>query len=199
MAKKGMKTSTKWLIGIGIVVLVLILWWVGIYNSLIRLDESVDTQWAQVENQFQRRADLIPNLIATVEGARDFEADTQADIAELRTQATQIKQSLGSGLNPTALNEVGGQMDSVLSGLNIVVEAYPDLKATENFLAMQSQLEGTENRISTERGRYNDAVKSFNIKIKRIPSKWVANSLGYTEKEFFEADEGSEIVPTVEF
>lgn len=199
MAKKGMKNSTKWLIGIVIVILVLILWWVGIYNSLIRLDESVDTQWAQVENQFQRRADLIPNLIATVEGARDFEAETQAQIAELRTQATQVKQSLGSGVNPAALNAIGGQMDSIISGLNIVVEAYPDLKATENFLAMQSQLEGTENRIATERGRYNDAVKAFNIKIKRIPSKWVANSLGYTEKEFFEAAEGSEIVPTVEF
>ena len=199
MAKKGMKNSTKWIIGIGIFILVIIFWWVGIYNSLIRLDESVDTQWAQVESQFQRRADLIPNLIATVEGARDFEADTQAQIAELRTKATEIQTSVGSGLNPAAMNAMGGQMDSVISGLNIVVEAYPDLKATENFLAMQSQLEGTENRVSTERGRYNDAVKAFNIKIKRIPSKWVANSLGYTEKEFFESDAGAETAPVVDF
>lgn len=199
MAKKGLKTQTKWMIGIGIFILVIIFWWIGIYNSLITLNESVDTQWAQVENQFQRRADLIPNLIATVEGARDFEADTQAQIAELRTQANKIQTSVGSGLNPSELNAAGGQMDSIISGLNIVVEAYPDLKSTENFLTMQSQLEGTENRISTERGRYNDAVKAFNIKIKRIPSKWVANSLGYMEKEFFEADEGSEVVPIVDF
>ena len=200
MAKKGMKTSTKWLIGIGVLILVLILWWVGIYNALIRLSESVDEGWAQVENQYQRRADLIPNLIATVEGARDFEAETQAQIAELRTQATQIKQAVGSGgLNPATLNELGGQMDSVISGLNIVVEAYPDLKATENFLALQSQLEGTENRVATERKRFNTLVREFNIKIKRIPSKWVASYLGYEEKDFFEADEGSEIVPTVDF
>ncbi len=200
MAKRGMKTSTKWLIGIGVLILVLILWWVGIYNALIRLSESVDEGWAQVENQYQRRADLIPNLIATVEGARDFEAETQAQIAELRTQATQIKQAVGSGgLNPATLNELGGQMDSVISGLNIVVEAYPDLKATENFLALQSQLEGTENRVATERKRFNTLVREFNIKIKRIPSKWVASYLGYEEKDFFEADEGSEIVPTVDF
>ena len=200
MAKKGMKTSTKWLIGVGILILILILWWVGIYNSLIRLDESVEEGWAQVENQYQRRADLIPNLISTVEGARDFEAETQAQITKLRTQATQIKQAVGGGgLNPAALNEIGGQMDSIVSGLNIVVEAYPDLKATENFLALQSQLEGTENRIATERNRFNKIVKEFNIKIKRIPSKWVASYLGYEEKDFFEADEGSEIVPTVDF
>ncbi|MDP3917209.1 MAG: LemA family protein [Nanoarchaeota archaeon] len=195
-----MKTPTKWIIGILVAVIILILWWIGIYNSLISLDEGVKTQWAQVENQYQRRADLIPNLIATVEGARDFEADTQAKIAELRTQSTQIKQSLASGnLNPSSLNELSGRMDSVLSGLNIVVEAYPDLKATENFLALQSQLEGTENRIATERGRYNEIVKAFNIKIKRIPSKWVANSLGYEEKDLFEADEGSSEVPVVDF
>jgi LemA protein len=140
-------------------------------------------------------------LINTVTGARDFEANTQADIARLRTQANQIKQDVAKGnLNPSQLNQIDSRMGSVLSGLNIVVEAYPNLKATENFLALQSQLEGTENRISVERKRYNEAVKKFNIKIKRIPSKWVAANLGYTEdKEFFEIEEGTEEVPVVEF
>ncbi len=195
-----MKKNTKIIIGVSAVVLILILWYVGTYNGLISLDESVDGQWAQVENQYQRRADLIPNLIETVKGARDFEADTQAEIAQLRTQANQIKQTLdGGNLNPAQLNAVDAQMGSVLSGLNIVVEAYPDLKATENFLALQSQLEGTENRIATERMRYNEVVKKYNIKIKRIPSKWVASGLGYEEKSFFEAIEGSDVPVSVDF
>ncbi len=194
---RRMKKNTKIIIGVVAVVLILIFWYVGIYNSLITLDETVNEKWAQVENQYQRRADLIPNLINTVTGARDFEANTQADIAKLRTQATQIKQDVAKGLNPSQLNQMDTRMGSVLSGLNIVVEAYPDLKATENFLALQSQLEGTENRISTERMRYNEAVKLFNIKIKRIPSKWVASQLGYTDKEFYEIEEGVEEVPLV--
>ncbi|MBS3117957.1 LemA family protein [Candidatus Woesearchaeota archaeon] len=195
-----MKTTTKVFIGVGAIVLILLLWFVGAYNSLINLNEAVDEKWAQVENQYQRRADLIPNLIETVKGARDFEAETQAEIANLRTQATKIKQELGAGnLNPTKLNEIDAQMGSVLRGLNIVVEAYPNLKATENFLALQSQLEGTENRIATERRRYNEAVRSFNIKIKRIPSKYVASYLGYEEKEFFESVEGADEVPKVDF
>ena len=195
-----MKKSTKIWIGIGILVVIILLWFVGTYNSLITLDETVAGNWAQVENQYQRRADLIPNLIETVKGARDFEADTQAEIVKLRTQANQIKQDVGTGgLSPGELSAVDAQMTSVIRGLNIVVEAYPDLKATENYLALQSQLEGTENRVATERKRYNDAVKSFNIKIKRIPSKWVASYLGYTEKDFFEIAEGTEEVPEVDF
>lgn len=195
-----MKNSTKILIGVGAVILILILWFVGTYNSLINLDETVDEKWAQVENQYQRRADLIPNLIETVKGARDFEAETQAEIARLRTQALQVKDTVQAGnLNPAQLNQIDAQMSSILRGINIVVEAYPDLKATENFLALQSQLEGTENRISTERMRYNEVIKKFNVKIKRIPSKYVASYLGYEEKEFFESIEGADIVPTVDF
>ncbi len=191
-----MKRNTKiWLGVIIAVVVIFILWFVGTYNSLINLNESVDEKWAQVENQYQRRADLIPNLIETVRGARDFEAETQAEIARLRTQATQIKDNL----NPTKLNEIDTQMRTVLSGLNIVVEAYPDLKATENFLALQADLSGTENRIATERMRFNEIVREYNVKIKRIPSKWVASYLGYEEKEFFEAIEGAETPPEVDF
>ncbi len=195
-----MQKNTKILIGVGIFVLILILWFIGTYNSLINLNESVKEKWAQVENQYQRRADLIPNLIETVKGARDFEAETQAQIAQLRTQATQIKQTVDAGnLNPQKLNEIDSQMNSVLGGLKIIVEAYPDLKATENFLALQSQLEGTENRISTERMRYNEEVKKYNVKIKRIPTRFVANFLNYEEKEFFESQKGAEVVPEFEF
>lgn len=195
-----MKNGTKIWIGIGIVVIIILLWFVGTYNSLIRLDNTVNEKWAQVESQYQRRADLIPNLIETVKGARDFEAETQAEIARLRTEATQIKQTVDSGnLNTNTLRDIDEQMSSVLRGLNIVVEAYPDLKATENFLALQSQLEGTENRIATERMRYNEIVREFNIKIKRIPSVFIANMLGYTEKPYFEIEEGTEEVPEVDF
>ena len=195
-----MKNGTKIWIGIGIVVIIILLWFVGTYNSLIRLDNTVNEKWAQVESQYQRRADLIPNLIETVKGARDFEAETQAEIARLRTEATQIKQTVDSGnLNTNTLRDIDEQMSSVLRGLNIVVEAYPDLKATENFLALQSQLEGTENRIATERMRYKEIVREFNIKIKRIPSVFIANMLGYTEKPYFEIEEGTEEVPEVDF
>ena len=195
-----MKNSTKILISIGIIIIIFLFWFVATYNSLIKINEAVKEKWAQVENQYQRRADLIPNLIETVKGARDFEAETQTQIAQLRTQATTIKQTVEKGnLNPQQLNEIDAQMNSVLRGINIVVEAYPNLKATENFLALQSQLEGTENRISTERMQYNEAIKEYNVKIKRIPSKWVANFLGYEEKEFFESKEGAEEPPNVNF
>ncbi len=195
-----MKNNTKILIGIAMLILLVVFWFIGTYNSLINLNETVEEKWAQVENQYQRRADLIPNLIETVKGARNFEAETQTKIAELRTKATKIKEEVSTGnLNPTKLNQIDAEMNSVLRGINIIVEAYPDLKATENFLALQSQLEGTENRIATERGRYNEAVKQFNIKIKKIPSKWVASFLNYQEKEFFQSIEGSEKPPQVEF
>ena len=195
-----MKNNTKILIGIGTFILIILLWFVGTYNSLIKLDQTVNEKWAQVENQYQRRADLIPNLIETVKGARDFESQTQTQIAQLRTQAIQVKDKVNQGnLNPTQLREIDTEMNSILRGINIVVESYPDLKATENFLALQSQLEGTENRIATERMRYNEEIKKFNIKIKRIPSKWVASYLGYEEKEFFESIEGAEVPPPVNF
>ena len=195
-----MKNSTKILIGIGIFCVIILLWFVATYNSLINLDQTVNEKWALVENQYQRRADLIPNLIETVKGAKNFEADTQTKIAELRTKATQIKENVNAGnLNPQKLNQIDTEMNSVLKGINIIVEAYPDLKATENFLALQTQLEGTENRIATERMRYNEAIKDFNIKLKRIPSKWVASYLNYKEREFFESNEGSEVPPKVNF
>lgn len=196
---KKLSTGAIVLISVGAFILLSVFWFIGAYNGLIKADANVDESWANVETQYQRRADLIPNLINTVTGARDFEANTQAEIARLRTQATQIKQDVAKGLNPGQLNQIDTRMTSVLSGLNIVVEAYPDLKATENFLALQSQLEGTENRVSVARTRYNEKVKIFNVKIRKFPTVIIANMFGYEKEDFFESKPGTEDVPVVDF
>lgn len=197
-----LNTTHKVLIGIGVFLFIVLLWFVGAYNSLITLSESVDTSWAQVENQYQRRADLIPNLINTVQGAADFESETQTKITELRTQATSAKQAWDSAVTQTEQIAAARQLDNVASafrGLNINVENYPQLKATQNFEAFQAQLEGTENRVAVERKRYNDVVRAYNIKIKRIPTNIVANMFGYEKETYFEVEEGTEKVPEVSF
>jgi len=188
--------------GIVFVVFIMILWFFGSYNSLITLGESVDGQWAQVENQYQRRADLIPNLISTVQGAADFESETQEKITALRTQAIQARDSWNSAETPAAQIAAARQVDGVASafrGLNINVENYPQLRATQNFETFQAQLEGTENRVSVERKRYNDAVRNYNIKTKRIPTRFVASLFGFEQKTYFDIEEGTEQVPVVEF
>ena len=199
---KKLNTKNWILIGLGIFLFVIILWFVAAYNSLITLSESVDTAWAQVENQYQRRADLIPNLLNTVQGAADFESETQTQIAELRTQAAAAKQAWNSAVTQTEQITAARQLDNVASafrGLNINVENYPQLKATQNFEAFQAQLEGTENRVAVERKRYNDIVRAYNIKIKRIPTNIVANMFGYEKETYFEIEEGTEKVPEVTF
>ena len=188
--------------GIVFVVFIMILWFFGSYNSLITLSESVDNQWAQVENQYQRRADLIPNLISTVQGAADFESETQEKITALRTQAIQARETWNAADTPAAQIVAARQVDNVASafrGLNINVENYPQLRATQNFETFQAQLEGTENRVSVERKRYNDAVRNYNIKTKRIPTRFVANLFGFEQKTYFDIEEGTEEVPVVEF
>jgi len=188
--------------GIGIFALFLVLWFFGSYNSLITLSESVDGQWAQVENQYQRRADLIPNLISTVQGAADFESETQEKITALRTQAVQARDSWNAADTPADQIVAARQVDNVASafrGLNINVENYPQLKATQNFETFQAQLEGTENRVAVERKRYNDAVRNYNIKTKRIPTRFIANLFGFEQKAYFDIEEGTEAVPVVEF
>ena len=178
--------------GIALVLFLLVMGAIGIYNKLITLSESTDTQWAQVENQYQRRADLIPNLVNTVKGVADFEQDTYLAVTAARSQwasaATREEQITAAR-----------SMDSAISRLLLVAENYPQLKANENFLALQAQLEGTENRIAVERGRYNDAVRAYNIYIKRIPSVFFANMLGYQDKEYFQVEEGKADVPEVGF
>jgi|TARA_Y100000310_G_scaffold344346_2_gene456632 LemA protein len=188
MAKK--RNWTPWII-VGILV-ILVLWTVGTYNSLIGLDNGVEEKWAQVENQYQRRADLIPNLINTVKGFAAQEKDIFLEVTKLRSQWA------GASSRNEKLAAAKG-LDSGISKLLLVAENYPQLKSNENFLALQSQLEGTENRVATERKRYNEIVRKFNVKIKRFPSNIIAGMMGYEKKDYFESDEGSETVPKVEF
>ena len=188
--------------GVGAAFLILLLIFLGSYNSLVTLSESVDAAWAQVENQYQRRADLIPNLVSTVQGAADFESETQTKIAELRTRSIQAREAWNNAQTPSEQIAAARQVDGVASafrGLNINVENYPQLKATQNFQTFQAQLEGTENRVAVERKRYNDAVRNYNIKIKRIPTVFIAKMFGYDAKTYFEIEEGTEEVPVVEF
>lgn len=202
MAKRKIKKSWFILGGIGLFLLIMILWFVAAYNSLIVLSESVDTAWAQVENQYQRRADLIPNLINTVQGAANFEKETQTQVTALRTRSLEAKAAWDGAKTLDEKIAAARQIDAVATsfgGLNINVERYPELKATQNFETFQVQLEGTENRVAVERKRYNDAVKKYNIKIKRIPTNIVAGMFGYEKEEYFEVEEGKAEVPVVKF
>jgi len=171
------------------------------YNRMIELEEAVTAQWAQVENAYQRRADLIPNLVNTVKGYADFEQETLTQVIEARAKATSIN------INPENLDasmieqfqQVQDGLSSALSRLMVVVERYPDLKANQNFLDLQAQLEGTENRIAVERKKFNDATRAYNQYIRKFPQLIIASIFGFDQKEYFEAREGSETPPTVEF
>ena len=187
--------KNKLFIGLGIIGAIILLgvfWYIGIYNSLIRLNEETNNKWAQVETQYQRRVDLIPNLISTVKGAADFESSTLEEITRLRSQWQSA---------PTTEQRVqtANQIESALSRLLLVAENYPQLKATQNFLALQDELANTENKVAVERGRYNDAVRNFNARIKTFPSNMVVGQLGYSDKSYFNAAEGAENAPKVEF
>jgi LemA protein len=194
MAKKVSNLNTTLIVlgAIGILVLILVLWFVGTYNGLITLSNTVEEKWAQVENQYQRRADLIPNLVNTVKGYASHEEKLFTEVTKLRSQWA------GAATREEKIGVARG-MDSAISRLLLVAENYPELKASENFLALQAQLEGTENRIAVERKRYNEAVKIYNIRIKRIPTVFIANILGYEKKAYFEAEAGAEEVPEVTF
>jgi len=171
------------------------------YNRMVGLEESVTAQWAQVENSYQRRADLIPNLVNTVKGYADFEQETLTGVIEARAKAT------GVTIDPTNLDANSIQqfqaaqdgLSSALSRLMVVVERYPELKANQNFLELQAQLEGTENRIAVERRKFNDATRNYNTYIRKFPALIGANIFGFDQKPYFEAAEGSEKAPTVEF
>jgi LemA protein len=173
-------------------VLILVIWFIGTYNSLVFADQDVNAKWSQVENQYQRRSDLIPNLVETVKGYAKHESTTFEEVTQARSRWTGAKST-------DEKMKAAGEMDSALSRLMVVVEAYPDLKASTGYTTLQAQLEGTENRISTERMRYNDAVRDYNVNIKRIPTSIVADIYGYKNKPFFEADKGTEIAPKVNF
>jgi LemA protein len=178
--------------GLAFIVLVVIVWFIGTYNSLISTDQSVNEKWSQVENQYQRRADLIPNLVETVKGYAAHESKVFTEVTEARSRWASAK-------TPDDKIKAAGEMDSALSRLMVVVENYPQLKASENFVALQAQLEGTENRITVARMDYNTVVRDYNVKVKTIPTSIVAGVYGYNDKPFFEAEKGAENAPKVNF
>jgi len=189
-----------------IVVLIVLGWATSAYNSLITLGEAVDSQWAQVENVYQRRADLVPNLVATVRGAADFERETFTAVTEARAKVGQISAEAGSEIlsDPAAFERfqaAQSELSSALSRLLVTVENYPELRATDAFRDLQVQLEGAENRIAVERRRYNEAAREFNTRRQTFPTAIVANFFGgrFRAKPYFEAQEGAEEVPRVEF
>ncbi|REJ85577.1 MAG: LemA family protein [Acidobacteria bacterium] len=187
------------------VILVLALLLVGgaawsTHNRLVGLDEGVSSAWAQVENAYQRRADLIPNLVATVQGAADFERETLESVVRARAQATQTTFEGPPDAEQLArFQEAQGELGSALARLLVVVERYPELRATEAFRDLQAQLEGTENRIAVERRRFNEAAQELNSAVRRFPASIFAGWFGFERRPYFEADEGSEEPPQVEF
>ena len=189
----------KW-IGIGALV-ILVLWIFSSYNGLVKKDEAVNSQWGTVESQYQGRMDLIPNLVNTVKGYAQFEQETLTKVIEARSNATSVKID-PSNLTPEKLQQFQQAQEgltSALSRLLVVVEKYPDLKANQNFLDLQSQLEGTENRIAVERKRVNDVVNEYNSSVRSFPGVVVAKISGFDRKGYFEAAQGAEQAPTVTF
>lgn len=184
---------------IGLILIMPFLW--GTYNKLIKLEEGVKSDWAQVESQYQRRTDLIPNLVETVKGYATHEQETFTKVIEARAKATQfnIDASNITAENLQQFNEVQGELSQSLSRLMAVIENYPDLKANENFIMLQSQLEGTENRISVERKRFNESVNRFNTYRRRFPKNIVAAIFGFKEIKYFEAERGTDVSPEVGF
>jgi LemA protein len=190
-----MMKNTK-LIIVGVVVAIIALLggvYVTSYNSIISLEEKVNTEYSNIESQLQRRADLIPNLISTVKGYMSHEEKIIKDITDARER-------ISSASNISELSEANQQLSTALTNLNVIVENYPDLKANENFLNLQDELAGTENRVATARKDYNDAVKAYNTKIQTIPSNIIANMMGKQQREYFEvSDESKKDVPVVDF
>jgi LemA protein len=188
---------------VGIFILILIGIAGGSYNSLVKLSQDVDSQWAQVQNVYQRRADLIPNLVSTVSGAANFEKSTLTEITQARASVGQVK--IDPNAAPTdpaklaAFDQAQEQLSSALSRLMVVVERYPNLTATENFRDLQAQLEGTENRISVERRDFNQAVQAYDTAIKSFPTVFYASVLGFQYKPYFSAAPGAETPPKVQF
>lgn len=200
-----MKKSFLGLIGFFVVLFLIVV--IGVlsgvrtYNKMVASDEGVKGAWSQVENQYQRRADLIPNLVNTVKGYAEFEQETLTMVIEARAKATSVNISAENLNEQTLANFQQAQdgLSSALSRLMVVVERYPDLKANQNFLALQDQLEGTENRIAVERRKFNEVTRTYNTYIRRFPANFFANMFGFDQKPYFEAAEGAETVPEVKF
>ena len=196
-----MKKSYIVLIVIAAVVIGIFLWFKGSYNGMVNSQEAVSAQWSNVENQYQRRVDLIPNLVNTVKGYAEHEKSTLAAVIEARSKATQMQINLDN-LDEASMkkyNALQGELSSALSRLMAISENYPDLKANENFRDLQAQLEGTENRIAVERRKFNDTARSYNTMIRQFPKNIVAGMFGFTAKPYFEAQAGADKAPEVKF
>lgn len=193
----------SWIIIAGIIIIILVIYSsiTGTYNGMVSMDEEVQLKWSQVTTDYQRRMDLIPNLVSTVKGYADFEQQTLTAVIEARSKATSIT------IDPSNLNAAAFQqfqqaqsgVSSALGRLLVSVERYPELKANQNFLELQAQLEGTENRIANARRKFNEATRSYNVYIKKFPKNIYANLFGFENKPYFEADQGAESAPKVEF
>ena len=197
-----MKSGLIVLIVIAVVVLGGVLWAFGVYNSLVRLDQQVNEKWAQVQNVYQRRADLVPNLVETVKGFATQERTVLEEVTKARASVGGIKATPELVNDPAAMKkfqDAQNQLGGALSRLLVTVERYPELKSNQNFLALQSQLEGTENRITVERMRYNEAVRDYNTRLRLAPGSIVARMAGFKEKAFFEATPESQAAPKVKF
>jgi LemA protein len=190
---------------VGIILLVIVVgaMWADNYNKLVGLKQGVDAKWAEVENQYERRADLIPNLVQTVSGAANFEKSTLTEITEARASVGQVKIDPSQApTDPAQLQkyeQAQGALGNALSRLLVVSERYPDLKANQNFIDLQAQLEGTENRITTARNYFNEAAQSYNTAVQSFPSNFVAGFSGFTTRPYFSAKEGSDVPPAVHF
>jgi len=179
---------------IALIILMIVFWIMGSYNSLVQTDVSVEKSWGNVQTAYERRLDLIPNLVATVKGSADFEKETQTQIAALRS-------GIRGAASPTDLDKVGTQANALITNLIVNVEAYPDLKSNVNFLALQDELAGTENRIKWERDNYNGEVQTYKTKVRTFPTNIIAGMFGFSldKWDMFKAMEGSEVPPEVGF
>ena len=196
-----MKKGLIILIAVAAVVLGIFFWFQGNYNKMVKMDEGVQAAWSQVENVYQRRADLIPNLVATVKGYAAHEQQTLEGVVSARSKATQITVD-AENMTAEKLAEyqkAQGELGAALGKLLAITENYPELKANENFLSLQSQLEGTENRIAVERKKFNETARAYNTMIRQFPKNIVANLFGFEKKPYFEAAEGAHQAPVVEF
>ena len=196
-----MKKGYIVLIVIGVIILAIFLWFRGSYNGMVKMSETVSAQWSNVENQYQRRLDLIPNLVNTVKGYAAHEQQTLTEVVNARAKATQTQINFEQldEASMQRLNRTQGELSSALSRLMAISESYPDLKANQNFLELQAQLEGTENRIAVERRKFNDTVRTYNAYIRQFPKNIIAGMFGFTPKPYFEANAGAENAPKVEF
>ncbi len=190
------------LIVVAVIVVIVGMWGMGVYNSLVSLDESVRSAWSQVESQYQRRADLVPNLVNTVKGYAQQEKDVILGATEARAKVGQLTVTKDVLEDPAAFSKfqtAQDQLSGALSRLLAVAENYPNLKSNENFMALQTQLEGTENRIAVERQRFNQSVQVYNTTIRRFPGSLIAGFTGFRDKQYFKAKEGAENAPEVKF